>query len=180
MTLDPSCTIEDVAFIVGSTLDAAGIVAVLSGGGAATIYAPEAKKTEDLDFILALSMTDSMPSDAPILGLGFEREGRSGMYRHPNIRITLEFPTGPLAVGGEVIEKWETLRRGPMVLNVISPTDCVKDRMAAAIHWKDFDSIRQASEVAKRHPVDLDAVRKWCEAEGGLRQFEALRQSISG
>jgi hypothetical protein len=167
MSIRADMSIVEVAFEVGTALAEAGATAVLSGGGAAATYAPEAYQTQDLDFILqsARAKVD------PVIGLGFRSRGRSGMYEHPDIPFTLEFPAGPLAVGDDVIREWSTLRDGDLQLNILSPTDCVRDRLAAAIHWRDEKSINQALAVAKLHPVDLAKVGVWCQTEGGEEVF---------
>ena len=178
MKILSSSSIEDIAYIVCTTLDAAGCTAVLSGGGAATIYAPAAKTTDDLDFILQLSAGVN-PDAAPLLELGFRSTGRSGIYQHPSVVYTLEFPLGPLAVGDELITKWDTLRREDLVLHIVTPTDCVRDRLAAAIHWNDFNSISQAVAVAKRHPVEMVIIERWCAHEGGAKQFETFQRLLT-
>lgn len=172
MSVHPEMSIVDLAFEVGTALAQGGIVAVLSGGGAAATYAPEAYQTQDLDFVVQ----SARASVASILSLGFKPRGRSGMYEHPEIPFTLEFPPGPLAVGDEVIKTWNILCEEGRELNIISPTDCVRDRLAAAIHWRDEKSIAQAVAVAKRHLVDFEIVRRWCECEGGTKVFESFRR----
>jgi len=170
MSIRPGMSIVEVAFEVGTALAEDGVTAVLSGGGAAATYAPEAHQTQDLDFILqsARAKVD------PVIGLGFRSRGRSGMYEHPDIPFTLEFPAGPLAVGDEVIREWITLQDAGRQLNILSPTDCVRGRLAAAIHWRDEKSIDQALAVAKLHPVDLAKIELWCEGEGGRDVFASL------
>lgn len=49
-----SSTIVDVAFAVCTALERAKIIAVLTGGSAATYYAPEAYQSRDLDFVITL------------------------------------------------------------------------------------------------------------------------------
>ena len=51
----------EVAFAVCTALARAGVTAVLSGGGAATFYAPEAIQSYDLDFILEVYPKDGDP-----------------------------------------------------------------------------------------------------------------------
>jgi hypothetical protein len=172
-----SSSLEDVAFVVCTALSKAGITAVRSGGGAAAIYAPEAKQTDDLDFILDFKIGDQRPNSEILLALDFELIGR-GMYRHPLIPFTLDFPDGPLAVGDEVITSWNSLRQEGLILHIVSPTNCVRDRLAAAIHWHDPASAVQAAAVASLHEADLELIRTWCIAEGGFRQFEMFRPLI--
>ncbi len=170
-------TLEDVAFEVCTVVDAVGVTAVLSGGSAATVYAPKAYQSRDLDFILHFhSRGDSFP-DQCLLDLGFTRSVRS-MFSHPLIAFTLDFMNGPLSVGGDVVDHWLTRRREQELLHIISPTDCVRDRLSAAIHWNDESSLMQAVAVAKEHDVDLGLIQKWCEREGGTRQFSRFRTHI--
>ncbi len=184
MSIGPMSTLVDLAYEVCTALDLNGITAVLSGGGAATVYAPDAYQSRDLDFILQLSATDGLPNDQPLRDIGFNQRDRSGIYSHALVVFTLEFPPGPLAIGAEIITQWQTLHREETaLLHIITPTDSVRDRLAAAIHWNDFMSIRQAVAVAARHEVDLNVIESWCDSEGGARQFrsfiDALRKAAS-
>jgi len=158
-------TIEDVAFLVCTAMKNAGVTAVLSGGGAATVYAPRAYQTRDLDFILHFAI--SMPKAGPVLELGFSETKSRGIYSHPDLEFTLEFLPGPLAVGDTVLTTWDTWEKDGLTLYIVNPFDCVRDRMAAAIHWRDSSSALQAAAVAHARPIDIDALRNWCIAEGG-------------
>ncbi|WP_025229693.1 hypothetical protein [Fimbriimonas ginsengisoli] len=176
MTIEPLDSVEDIAFKVCPAMHKAGVTVVLSGGGAATIYAPNAHQTRDLDFVLPFAI--SAPSASPIAALGFFATKSRGIYGHPNTAYTLEFLDGPLAVGDDVVVRWETRRKGGVILHLISATDCVRDRLAAAIHWNDLNSARQAAEVAKLHSVDLALVQTWCVREGGGEKFELFLRML--
>lgn len=152
-----------VAAIVCSALDAAGHTAVLTGGGAATVYSSGAYQSRDLDFVFAFWSEVAVP-EAPLLDLGYRREGRS--YVHPLSPLTLDFPTGPLAVGEDLITRWETLNVENRKLHILSPTDCVRDRLSAFYHWNDFSSLEQALLVARQRAVDLEVIREWSVREG--------------
>jgi hypothetical protein len=43
MTIEASTTMRELAFIVCTALDYAGVKVVLTGGGAATVYVPQAR-----------------------------------------------------------------------------------------------------------------------------------------
>lgn len=176
MSILRSDSLEDVAFKVCTAMHRQGSTIVLSGGGAATVYAPEAYQSRDLDFVLPFSVTD--PRADGLFDLGFHPTASSGVYAHPDSEFTVEFLEGPLAVGGDVITAWETKRRGDLLLHMISPTDCVRDRLAAAIHWNDVSSVEQAAEVAIRNPIDMKKIEEWCAREGGSRTFGLFRHLI--
>ncbi len=165
MILERGISISELAFCVGETFIANGSKAVLSGGGAAVVYAPQAYQSFDLDFIL-----DYRGGLAPLLtNLGFYEE--HSQYKHANFPWTLEFPRGPLAIGGDYeIKSVRTVcPQTGYRLDILSPTDCVRDRLThflAPTHT-DFSALEQALAVAKavRDQVDLEFVREWALKE---------------
>jgi hypothetical protein len=175
--IGPSTTLRDLAFIVCNALDDAGTKAILSGGGAATVYAPEAYQSNDLDFIFEYWSTVTRPSAQPLFDLGFVQQGQS--YVHPRTPLIVEFPSGPLAIGDELITKWDTLRDGDLVLYILSPTDCVRDRLAWFLFNNDFSSLEQALAVAKHNPVDLDVIERWCAREGELGKYQTFADRLA-
>jgi hypothetical protein len=164
-------SLRAVAFEVSTHLSVHRHVAVLSGGSAATVYAPEAYQSSDLDFVMEF-FGSRAEMDELVRPLGYERKGR--VYEHTSNVLTLDFPSGPLAVGDERILSWTTLREGEMLLHVITPTDCVRDRLASFIHWNDRAGLDQALAVAKAQEVNIPLIEGWCRREGGeakLREF---------
>ncbi|HZH99430.1 MAG TPA: hypothetical protein VEX38_10705 [Fimbriimonadaceae bacterium] len=170
MTIGPDTTLTELAFLVCTALDRAGTTAVLSGGGAATVYAPAAYQSRDLDFILELWSSTGAPAARPLIELGFEIQGQT--YVHPETVFTVEFPTGPLAVGEEAITRWNTLKNGDLLLHILSPTDCVRDRLAWFLFSNDFSALEQALAVAALHPIDMPLIEQWCVAEGQPGKFQ--------
>lgn len=176
MTLRADASLADVARAVCTALENVGVVAVLTGGSAATYYAPDAYQSSDIAFV-AVSFRVSDPGDVTrALGeLGYEL--RRDHYRHPVVPYPIEFPPGPLAVGGELVRTWRTDRSAAGTLHVISATDCCKDRLAAFFHWGDRSGLDQALAVygAIGNEIDLEDLRRWAEREGAaepLREFE--------
>lgn len=170
MKIDSKTSLRDLAFIVCTALAEAGETAVLTGGSAATVYAPEAYESQDLDFIFTQWSAIANPSAKPLLDLGFTLKG--GAYVHSQSPFTLEFPPGPLAVGEEHITSWNTLREGDMVLHILSPTDCVRDRLAWFLFNNDYNSLEQALAVAKKQTINLLVVKRWCIAQGEGTKFK--------
>ena len=104
------------------------------------------------------------------------------MYVHPANPLTLDFPEGPLAVGCETIDKWDTLREGDQLLHILTPTDCVRDRLAGYLFWHDRQSLAAAVAVAKAHPdrLDLKLIEKWCSKEGEPEKFSDFVRALGG
>lgn len=150
---------------------------MLTGGGAATLYAPEAYQSKDLDFVFTFWSSLGGVSEQPLLDLGFERAG--DFYRHPESPYTLDFPRGPLAVGSETLNQWDTLQEDNRVLHVLTPTDCVRDRLCAYYFYRDFSGLEQALAVATCQPIDLSVIRRWSEAEGEAAKFDNFRARLS-
>jgi hypothetical protein len=159
----PDATLRDVAFAVGTALDRAGIQAVMCGGSAATFYAPEVYQSEDLDFVLTFSGEGAAVINAlPTLGYSFA----NGMFTHPESHFTVEFPKGPLAIGAEKVNRFDTVHGGQRVLHVITPTDTVCDRLNKFAAWDDFSALRAAVGVALATDADLQDVRTFMQREG--------------
>jgi hypothetical protein len=154
----------DGAFAVCTAIDAAGFTAILCGGSAATYYAPDAYMSADNDFVMTVDVPLREIS-AILAPLGFRAHGR--IYVHDAVEWTVDFPRGPLAIGRDVITRWETVRRANELLHVISAIDSVRDRFMHYFAWNDYSGLVQAVSVAKTQPalVDLDAFREWTEIE---------------
>lgn len=170
MSIGPDTTLREIAFIVGTALEEAGVSAVLSGGGAATVYAPDKNQSRDLDFVMGFWSSLGASAEC-VLNLGFQEKG--GSYVHPATTFTLEFPQGPLMIGNEVLTEWITLREDGMVLQIISPTDCVRDRLSWFLFYNtvDYSALHQALGVAAGHEIDLQKIAKWALSEGGAERY---------
>lgn len=175
--IDDQTTLRELAFLVCTALERAGATAVLTGGSAAACYAPQAYVSQDMDFVL--SFLGRTAKETVLNDLGFRRQG--SMYVHPRSPITLDFPEGPLAVGEEILRKWETWREGDRLLHILTPTDCVRDRLAGYLFWNDRQNLATAVAVAKarRKEIDLPYIRQWCEAEGERPKFEDFLAALS-
>ncbi|HVS12252.1 MAG TPA: hypothetical protein VMS76_20495 [Planctomycetota bacterium] len=176
MTIDRKTPLHDVAFEVCTALDRVGTRAVLTGGSAATFYAPSAVQSQDLDFVLTLGGTGGEPLRA-LEDLGYTRAGQH--YTHAVNPYFLEFPQGPLAIGDELIETWDTPHEGDRLLHVLLPTDSCRDRLMWFYLEKDRGALEQALAVyaAQAGRIDLARIRRWSRKEGateGFQEFERL------
>ena len=173
--ISESTTIEEVAVLVSETLSEAGITAVLSGGGAVQIYSSGLYVSRDLDFVSPAPIREIAKA---VRGLGFEATlGRH--FVHPTCSFTLEFPPWPLALGSELVREWSGRRVAHGVIQMVSPTQCVMDRLAAFYFWKDRQALDQAIAVARAHPIDLDAVRPGRKRRGKTWHLTSSPGAIS-
>lgn len=171
-TITSRSTLPDVCFAVCTALQRSGTVAVLTGGSAATLYAPERYQSQDADFVIMIAR-DPQVTVAALADLGFIE--RDGMYHHPDTRYTVEFPPGPLSIGLMVVSDYETIKRGAETLHVLSRTDVVCDRLAAFFHWDDRSSLRTALDVAESGEIDLTKVAQWSRKEGASEKFDEFQ-----
>jgi hypothetical protein len=88
----------------------------------------------------------------------------------------LEFPRGPVEIGEQYPVIPAEINVEGRTLRLLSPTDCVKDRLAGYIYWKSRSYFDQALLLCRRQnqSVDLEAVREWCVKEGGIAAYDEL------
>lgn len=164
---------------MSQALEAHGIAAVLTGGSAAAVYAPHAYTSHDADFIL---QEDAPLGDAAgaLLSIGFTRDGKSRIFVHSDTRFTVDFPRGPLAAGGDYVRATATLTYAGMTLRILSPTDCVRDRLAHFYHWSDFTALKAAVAVAAANidSINMDILHSWSEREDNLANFTEFERRL--
>lgn len=166
--IDHTSSLEDVCFEVADALNRYSIQAVLTGGSAATLYAPDVYASLDADFVLPNPPKRERLREA-LADVGFVQTPTLGMFEHPRTRFTLDFPKGPLAVGGDYIRETATVERANIRLLILTPTDCVRDRLAHFYYWSDYTALTAAVGVARarRERVDIENLREWTERESG-------------
>lgn len=160
---------------MSAALEAAGISAVLSGGAVVSIYTENQYESGDLDFISSANIK----SIADAIGsLGFVRRGR--MFSHPRTPLFVEFPAGPLAIGDQLISATEVAERRTAAgtLRLLTPTQCVMDRLAAYFHWNDLQSLDQALMVASNQSVNISRLEDWAKREGAGEKLETFKKRL--
>ncbi len=174
MTINANTTNVELAALVSQTLEAAGIKATLSGGGAVSIYTNNQYESKDLDFVTAEGRGRLSAALKPI---GFTLASDRRHFSHPGTDLFLEFPAAPLEFGRRIVQHDDI----PMLntpwgpLRVITPTLCVMDRLAAYWHWLDRQSWDQAVMVTSQREIDYDELVAYAKNEGGdLRDIDKL------
>jgi hypothetical protein len=167
-------SIGEFAALVASKLEAKGISTVLSGGAVVSIYTDNKYMSYDADFITA---SDNKKINEVMSELGFKKQGKD--FKHPETNFFVEFPTGPLAVGNQLIKAKGQLEFKGHKLKLLSPTESVMDRLAGYFHWNDLQNLDQAIWIARQHPVKLEKIKKWAKDEGHSEKFEIFRKKLS-
>jgi len=165
----------ELAAYIDSHLREKGIQVVLSGGAAVAVYSGNKYVSKDLDFITRYTI-DHDKIESAMRKIGFERKGR--YYHHSQTPYYVEFISGPPSIGQDPIEEIYEVEMVTGKIRIISPTDSVKDRLAAYYHWGDRQSLEQAILVARSNPVNIDSVKAWSIREGKEEKFEIFKQLL--
>ena len=173
-------TLQDVAAIVSSSLEQAGIAATLSGGAAVSIYTNNEYQSRDLDFVTAALVGDISPV---LVELGFIHTGvpRMSQFSHSLIDWYVEFPPAPISFGHLYVthEQCAVIGLPAGQLRIVTPTQSVMDRLAAVFAWRDAQSWEQAVLVAANQDIDWGELKTWFANEGEAeREFDRFRAAV--
>lgn len=166
--------LKELASLIYETLKSSGINAVLVGGACVSIYSDNRYQSSDLDFA---TYGELKPIEKALSKLGFKRNGRQ--FSRPDCPYLIDFVNPPISVGQEAIHKFSILQTSTGSLRLLSPTDCVKDRLASFFHWNDLQALEQSLMVAENHPVDLKDLKRWAKAEGFEKKFDEFLHKIN-
>lgn len=162
-------SVSEVGAIISDYLAKCGFKLTLTGGACVSIYSNNRYRSADLDFVMP--MYDLSDVDGAMSELGFERTKGHRHYVNDECSYYVEFPPPPLSIGEEVVTNVSEIKNKYGVLKLLTPTDCVKDRLAAFYHWNDRQSLAQAVMVAKDQKVDMKNIKQWSKNEMSLNKF---------
>lgn len=174
MTLTAASRLQEVAAAVGAHLARRGIRAVLTGGACVAIHTGT-YVSKDADFVLQ-GLVSQSALEAALGELGYSRKGAE--YVHPDVKFTIEFPPGPLSIGGDLDIAPVKLTVGRATTLGLSATDSCRDRLAAFYHWNDRQSLALAVQIAQAQAVDLDVIRDWSTREGKQAEFGEFQRKL--
>lgn len=161
-------TLAELGAIVCESLQKKNFDCFLSGGAVVSIYTHNKYESYDLDFV---TLGDRKKIRNIMETLGFRSE-KSRLFEHPKTKILVEFPGAALQIGGELIKTFNHVKTSCGVLKLLTPTDCVKDRLAAFYHWNDRQGLDQAIWVACVQSVNLVNIRNWSRNEGHVEKYK--------
>lgn len=166
-------SLQDFAIAVAKALKEKDIDVILTGGAVVSIYSEGKYVSKDADF---LSMTDHQIIKQAMFDLGFKNLGKD--FYHDDCKFTVEFPGYELVIGDKPMKPKGKIKSGMFTLKLLSPTQCVMDRLAAFYHWKDRQSLQQAIMVAQNHPVKLKAIEVWSAKEGMMDRYKVFLEAL--
>lgn len=171
-----TCSEKELWEYVAVHLKNKGIDTILVGGAVVSIYSKGAYHSGDLDFVKVSMFVTKL--DETMKEIGFKKKGRH--YIHPKCKhLFVEFPGGPpLGIGEDNRIVPDEVEVSGTIIKILSPTDCVKDRLASYIHFKAPEGLDQAVLVAKNQEVNLTSIKKWCKMERAEWAFEELLKKL--
>lgn len=165
----------ELAAYIQEALKQAGIDVVMTGGAVVALYSEDKYTSLDIDLVNT-GFSSAKQINATMRNLGFKQPGKH--FVHPDSKYLVEFVAGPLSVGEETIQKVNSIRLKTGLLKVLSPTDCVKDRLAAFYHWGDRNSLEQAVLVSRAQRINLANIQRWSKSEGKEKEFLIFRRKL--
>ncbi|MCW7480055.1 hypothetical protein [Leptospira kanakyensis] len=163
---------EELWKFVGWHLAHKGIQSVLVGGAVVAIYSRGAYRSGDLDLVEPL-LSKASEIKTTMESIGFSKVNRH--YVHPKCQhLYIEFVSAPVSIGDDYKIVPDEKEFQGKILKILSPTDCIKDRLASFLHFKARECLDQALLVAKSQNFDLEKVKEWClnESSSGKEVFE--------
>ena len=165
----------ELASFICSKLKENDIEVVLSGGACVEIYSKGNYTSLDIDLINRYNET-FRKIKIVMEDLCFTEKEK--YFIHENTDIFIEFPPGPLGIGDEIATETAELKTKFGVLRLLTPTDCIKDRLAAYYHWNDKQSLDQAIWIAENTEYNLNDIKQWSIKENSLDKFEIFIQKL--
>lgn len=99
-------------------------------------------------------------------------------FIHEDTQLFIEFPRGPLGVGDAPVNDIASKENETGILKLLTPTDCIKDRLAVYYHWDDLQSLDQAVWVAEQNEIDLDSIEEWSTKEQEIEKFVTFKKRL--
>ncbi|MCD6117931.1 hypothetical protein J7K93_13020 [bacterium] len=168
-------SLGELAAYICTHLQKNGIHCVLTGGACVSIYTENRYESFDLDFVE--NVASKRKYIIKVLSeIGFKEDNK--YFKHDDTKYFIEFPAGPLAIGREPVHEPDVINFETGKLVLLSPTDSVKDRLAAYYHWNDKQCLDQAVLITENNNIDIDEIKRWSEQEGKLSEFDSIKEKL--
>jgi hypothetical protein len=166
-------SISELAALVNQKFIEHDMKTVLVGGACVAIYSNNRYLSYDLDFV---TFETSGKIKKALTELGFKLKGK--YFSRSDCLYFIEFVSPPIAVGDELIEKFKTIDTPFGQIELLTPTDCVKDRLASFFHWDDRQALEQAVMVFQDQKINLKEIEHWAKTENHLEKLKEFTKAI--
>jgi hypothetical protein len=166
--------IKELAALTSEKLRQEGVDSILVGGACVSIYTKNKYESFDLDFVTHATIKKV---SSILAELGFQRES-SRHFINPECPFFIEFVAPPAAVGNEPLKGEKNIRTKLGTLVLMTPTDSVKDRLAAYYHWNDQQALEQALMVAEAQKINYSEIKRWSEQEGHSEKHQEFLKRL--
>lgn len=168
-------SLEELAAYISHHLRENGVPNVLTGGACVSIYTNNKYQSYDLDFVNIEGVPVSRVSSI-LKEIGYEEKDR--IFLNKDAEYSVDILSPPLSVGAQQIVKVNAIDNGGMVLQLLTPTDSIKDRLAAFYFWNDRQAMEQAMMIQRDNEVDFTEIQRWSEMEGALEKFDYFMKKV--
>lgn len=143
-------------------LEEVGYEPVLTGSACAAVYVGPSLKPAAINLVIDEYTASEIEQAMKRLGFA-----RSSMNHYESKRAPFDviFSPPPLAVGDDVVREIVTAQARPGKFKMLNPTDCVRQRLSMFYRWGDAEAFSEAVEVARRHEIDMELIKRWSEWE---------------
>ena len=164
---------KELAGLIFQTFKNDGIEAILVGGSCVTIYSNNRYMSADLDYVTYAEMKKV---EASLRKIGFVKRGK--YFEHPKCQFYIDFVSEPVAIGEEIISKFEEMPTKYGTFKLLTVTDCVRDRLASFYYWNDRQGFNQAVDVCLERKIDMKKIRAWSKKEGFEEKFLIFEKEL--
>lgn len=166
-------TRAELGAIIRRTLLALDDEPVLVGGAVVSIYSDGRYVSDDLDFVTWSSERRYRPL---LEALGFHKRG--SWWTHPDTDFLVQFVNPPVMVGNKHVRTPARLDTREGELAILSPLDCVLDRLAWHLDRGDAQTLAQAIDVARAHDVPVAEIERWLDGEDWPKERQQLALEV--
>ena len=165
------CTEEELWKFVAYHLAKVDIASVLVGGAVVSVYSKGLYRSGDVDLVTYEHSHKEL--DRIMNQIGFKKNGMH--YRHPECKhLYVQSVSGPLGIGDDHKIIPRTITVEGKEIRILTPTDCIRDRLSAYIHDRARACLTQAALVANTQAFSSTKIKTWLKKEGFESAYNEL------
>lgn len=174
MNLDwENISIKELAAMVSDYLQKNDIKVILTGGSCVSLYSFNKYMSKDIDLITEAPLRKIAPI---IKELGFESMSGGRIFKNPKCEFLVDFVAPPPSIEDEPILEFNNIKTPYGTIYLLTPLDCIRDRLCAYFYWDDLECLEQAVLVAKTNKVNFQKIKQWAESKGQLEKYKIFKK----